>query len=165
MIAMVVTILLSLLTVFLDSFFVALAGFRIFPIIVIALYGKIHWKYIVVFSVLVSIALDVVFHFVMGTNLLILVIILFLGRVASVFVPWGSNLGSYSLKYIGFVLYYVLLAVVPSLISNGTWGLLQWTVVGGAFLKSLFATGFCFVFDVIWGGIRSKGLSTKLKLK
>jgi len=158
------TILLSILTVFLDSFFVALAGFRILPVIAITMYNKVNWKYLVVFSLLSSLLLDVVYHYVLGTNLLILVIILFLGRIIAIFVPWGSNLGSYALKYLSFILYYILLALIPSLISSGTWGILSWGVVGGALLKSIFAVGFCLLFDVLLSRVRSKDNSTKLKL-
>lgn len=160
----VITILISLLTIFLDSFFVALASFRILPIAVISMYGKCNWKHLLVFIFLTSLALDVVYHYVLGTNLLILVIILFLGRVISLLVPWGYNLGSYVLKYFGFVLYYVLLASLPSLISDGTLGLLSWGVVGGAFLKSIISLAICLGIDAVWGRIRSKGNSNKLRL-
>lgn len=160
----VLTILFSILTVFLDSFFVAFAGFRILPVVVIAIYGKVNWKYIALFSILSSLLLDVVYHYVLGTNLLILAIILFLGRIVSIFVPFGSNIGSYALKYLGFILYYVLLALIPSLISNGTWGILSWGIIGLACLKSLFAIGICFVFDIVLSNVRSKDNSTKLKL-
>lgn len=161
---MAITILLSLLTIFLDSFFVALANFRILPIITIALYGKINWKYLLITISLVSIALDVVYHYVLGTNLLILAIILFLGRVVSLLIPWGYNLGSYILKYVGFTLYYVLLAIIPSLISTGTLGLISWGNIGGAFLKGIFSLAICLGIDMVWGRIRSKGNSNKLKL-
>lgn len=166
MIAFGVTILLSILTIFSDSFFVALAGIRIFPVLVIALYNKVNWRYLTVFVLLVSLALDVIFHYVLGTNLLILAIILFLGRITSIFVPWENNLGGYGLKYIGFVLYHILLAAVPSVILNGSWGILSWSVVGGALLRSLLAVGFCVAFDLIWSRIRSReDSSNKLKLK
>ena len=161
-----ITILLSILTVFLDSFFVALAGFRILPVLSIAFYNKINWRYLSIFILLTSLALDVVFHYVLGTNLLILVIILFLGRIMSIFVPWENNLGGYGLKYLGFVLYHILLATVPSLIQSGSWGILTGTIVGGALIKSLFAIGFCIVFDLVWGRVRSKDdSSSKLKLR
>lgn len=162
--AAALTILLSILTVFLDSFLVALAGFRILPVIVITMYNKANWKYIAVFALLSSLLLDVVYHYVFGTNLLILVLILFLGRVIAIFVPWGNNLGSYVLKYFGFILYYILLALIPSLISSGSWGILSWGIVGGALLKSLFSIGSCFLFDIVLSSIRSKDNSTKLKL-
>lgn len=158
------TILLSILTVFLDSFFVALAGFRILPVIVITMYNRVNWKYIAIFSLLSSLLLDVVYHYVLGTNLLILVLILFLGRIIAIFVPWGNNIGSYALKYLGFILYYILLALIPTLISNGTWGILSWSVAGGSLLKSLLAIGFCFVFDIVLSRVRSKDSTTKLKL-
>ncbi len=157
-------ILFSILTIFLDSFFVALAGFRILPVIVIAIYSKVNWKYIALFSILSSLLLDVVYHYVLGTNLLILAIILFLGRIVSIFVPFGSNIGSYALKYLGFILYYILLALIPSLIGNGTWGILTWSIIGLACLKSLFTIGICFVFDIVLSNVRSKDNSTKLKL-
>ncbi len=113
---------------------------------------------------LISIALDVVYHYVLGTNLLILAIMLFLGRVVSLLIPWGYNLGSYILKYAGFILYYVLLSIIPSLISTGVLGLISWGNIGGAFLKGIFSLVICLGIDLVWGRIRSKGDSNKFKL-
>lgn len=160
-----VTILLSLVTIFLDSFFVALAGFRIFPVLNFILYDKIKWKYLLLFLVLVSFVLDVIYHYVLGTNLFVLAIILLAGRAISLFAPLGYNLVGYIVKCIFFFLYYVLLALIPSLISQGVWGELTWALVGGYLLKSLFSLGLCLVFDILWNRLRQRDDSTKLKLR
>ena len=160
-----VTILLSFVTISLDSFFVALAGFRIFPVLTFAMYDKIKWKYLLLFLVLVSFVLDVIYHYVLGTNLFVVVIILLIGRVVSLFAPLGYNLVGYTTKYLLFFLYYILLALIPSLISQGVWGELTWVGVLGYLLKSLFSLGFCLIFDLLWNRLRRRDDSKKLKLR
>ena len=160
----VLTILISFITIFLESFFVALGNFKIFALLSLGLFNKINWKYIVIFTVISSLALDVVFHFVLGTNLLVVAIILVLNRLVAFLVPVDYSIAGYSVKSISMFLYYILIAVVPSLLSEGHWGYIDGVFVWGAILKSAISLALLILFDIGWSRLRKKEDASRLRL-
>lgn len=158
-------LLISFLVIFLEGFFVALGNVRIFYLLALTLFNKINWKYLLIFSVVTSVILDVVYHYVLGTNLLLLSISLFLLLIVSLLIPRGYNLPGYIVKFASIFLYYISVALIPDLISTGQLGSITWPMIGGMLIKSIISIIFCLVFDMVWGRLRKKEEGTKLRLK
>ena len=156
-------LLTCFLTIFLEGFLVALSNFRFFFLLNIALFNKINWKYLLFFTVLGSVVLDVIYHYVLGTNLLITGVSLLLMLGISLLVPLNYNLPGYSVKFFCIFIYYLLLAFVPELISTGNWVSITGLMVGGMVLKALASIAFCVVFDLVWSRLRKRDEGTKLR--
>jgi hypothetical protein len=156
-------LLICFLTIFLEGFFVALGSFRIFFLLNISLFNKINWKYLLTFSLISSLILDVICHYVLGTNLLLVAIPLLLMLGISLFVPLEYNLPGYSVRFVCIFVYYLLVAFVPELILTGNWVTITGLMVGGMVLKAVISIAFCVVFDLIWSRLRKKEEGTKLR--
>lgn len=149
--------------IFLESFFVALGNFRFFFLLNISLFNKINWKYLLTFSVISSIVLDVIYHYVLGTNLLLVAIPLLLMLGISLVVPLDYNVPGYSVRFLCIFVYYLLLSFVPGLILTGNWTTITGLMVGGMVLKAAISMIFCVTFDLIWSRLRKKEEGTKLR--
>lgn len=160
-------ILYALLTcffaIFLEGFLVALGSFRFFFLLNMALFNKINWKYLLILVVLGSVVLDVIYHYVLGTNLLITGISLLLMLGISLLVPLEYNLPGYSVKFFCIFIYYLLFAFAPELISTGNWANISGLMVGGMVFKALISIAFCVVFDLIWSRLRKRDEGMKLR--
>lgn len=156
-------LLTCFLTIFLEGFLVALGNLRFFFLLNIALFNKINWKYLLLFAILGSVVLDVIYHYVLGTNLLITGLSLLLMLAISLLVPLNYNLPGYSVKFFCIFIYYLLLAFVPELISTGNWVSITGLMVGGMVLKALASIAFCVVFDMVWSRLRKRDEGTKLR--
>lgn len=156
-------LLTSFLAIFLESFFVALGSFRIFFLLNISLFNKINWKYLLTFSLISSLILDVIYHYVLGTNLLLVAIPLLLMLGISLLVPLEYNLPGYSIRFVCIFVYYLLLSFVPELILTGNWVVITGSMVGGMVLKTSISIICCLVFDLIWSRLRKKEEGTKLR--
>lgn len=157
------TLLIGIFTIFLEGFLVALGNLRFFFLLNLALFNKINWKYLLILVVLGSVVLDVIYHYVLGTNLLITGISLLLMLGISLLVPLEYNLPGYSVKFFCIFIYYLLLAFVPELISTGNWANITGLMVGGMVLKAGISIAFCVVFDLIWSRLRKRDEGMKLR--
>lgn len=155
----------TFITVFLESFFTALCGFKLFYLVTLIFFRKIDWKYIFSFVVISSLILDVVSHYILGTNLLIIIIPLIVMFGISFLIPIENSFPGYVVKFLSFVIYYLLSYLVPNLLLEGIFQTVSWTILGEIILKSIISVGLCFLFDLVWNGIRNKEKSTKLRLK
>jgi len=149
--------------IFLESFLVALGNFRFFFLLNISLFRKVNWKFLLTFSLISSIILDVIYHYVLGTNLLLVAIPLLLMLGISLVVPLDYNLPGYSVKFLCIFVYYLLLAFVPGLILTGNWASITGLMVGGMVLKAVISMVFCVAFDLIWSRLRKREEGTKLR--
>lgn len=156
-------ILTCLGVIFFESFLVALGSMRFFFLLNISLFNKINWKYLLTFSVITSVILDVIFHYILGTNLLLVAIPLLLMLGVSLFVPLEYNLPGYSVKFVCIFVYYLLLAFVPELILTGNWTAITGLMIGGMVLKAAISMIFCVAFDLVWSRLRKKEEGTKLR--
>lgn len=157
-------LLTSFVVVFLESFFVSFGNFRIFYLLTINLFNKINWKYLLIFSVVTSLILDVIYHYVLGTNLLLVGISLALMLVFSLLIPLGYNLPGYFVKFVCILAYYISAFLIPNLISTGQLVSLTGNIMVGILIKSVISILFCLLFDLLWSRLRSKEDSTKLRL-
>lgn len=156
-------LLTCFLTIFLEGFLVALGNFRFFFLLNIALFNKINWKYFLIFAILGSVVFDVIYHYVLGTNLLITSISLLIMLGISLLIPLNDNLPGYSVKFLCIFVYYLLLSFVPELISTGNWVSITGLMVGGMVLKALVSIAFCVAFDLVWSRLRKRDEGTKLR--
>jgi len=156
-------LLTCFLTIFLEGFFVALGSFRLFFLLNISLFGKINWKYLLTFSLISSLILDVMYHYVLGTNLLLVAIPLLLMLGISLLVPLEYNLPGYSVRFVCIFVYYLLLSFVPELILTGNWVTITGLMIGGMVLKTAISIICCLAFDLIWSRLRKKEEGTKLR--
>lgn len=156
-------LLVSFLAIFLEGFFVALGSFRLFFLLNISLFNKINWKYLLTLSLISSLILDVIYHYVLGTNLLLVAIPLLLMLGISLLVPLEYNVPGYSVKFVCIFVYYLLVSFVPELISTGNWMTVTGLMVGGMVLKALISLAFCIGFDLIWSRLRKREEGTKLR--
>ena len=157
-------IISSLAVIFLESFLIALCNFRIFFLVVLLLFKKINWKYILIFAILTSLILDVVYHYILGTNLLILAIPLLVMLGISLLIPIDNTLPGYVVKLFCIILYYFLVYWIPNLLIMGNFQTITFGIIVGIVLKSIFSLGICVVFDILWGKLRKKETLTKLRL-
>lgn len=155
----------SFLTIFLESFFTAFCGFKMIYLFTLAGFKKVDWKYLLIFTVVTSLILDVVYHYILGTNLLLICIPLLIMWGTSFLVPLENSFPSYIVKFVTFLIFYFASYWIPNLLLEGIWKYITWGVIGGIAVKSIISVLICFAFDVIWLGIRSKQENTKLKLK
>jgi hypothetical protein len=156
-------LLTSFLTIFLEGFLVALGNFRLFFLLNISLFNKINWKYLLGYSVLSSLILDVIYHYVLGTNLLLVAIPLLLMLGISLVVPLEYNLPGYSVRFVCIFVYYLLVSFVPELILSGDWVSITGIMIGGMVLKAAISVAFCILFDIVWSRLRKKEEGTKLR--
>jgi hypothetical protein len=156
-------LLISFLAIFLEGFFVALGSFRLFFLLNISLFNKINWKYLLTFSLISSLILDVIYHYVLGTNLLLVAIPLLLMLGISLLVPLEYNLPGYSVRFVCIFVYYLLLSFVPELLLTGNWVTITGLMIGGMVLKTAISIICCLAFDLIWSRLRKKEEGTKLR--
>lgn len=155
----------GLLTLFLESFFVALCNFRIFYMIVLVLFKRIDWRYLLIFTFLTSLVSDVVYHYVFGTSLLTITLPLLLIWGTSFLIPIDNTLPGYVVKFVSFVLYYFLQYVIPSLFSTGVFAHISLVAWAFILLKSVISLGVCIIVDIVTKRIRKKEESGKLILR
>jgi hypothetical protein len=163
------SILYALITSFLvitvEGFLVAMGNLRFFYLLNISLFGKVNWKFLLTFSLIGSLILDVVYHYVLGTNLLLVAISLLLMLGISFLIPLENNLPGYSVKFICIFIYYLSVALVPELILTGKWVDITGLMIGGMVLKAAISVLFCVVFDIVWSKLRKKEEGTKIRLQ
>ncbi|MBU1119699.1 hypothetical protein KKA50_00660 [Patescibacteria group bacterium] len=149
--------------IFLESFLVALANLRFLFLLNVSLFNKINWKHLLSFSLLSSLILDVIYHYVLGTNLLMVAVPLLIMLLISLIVPLENSLPGYSVKFVCIFLYYLFVSFVPNLILTGQGTVITGVMLGGMVLKAAISVLFCVVFDVVWSRLRKKEEGTKLR--
>ncbi len=158
-------LIISFLVIVLEGFFVALGNLRFFFLLNLSLFGKVNWKFLLTFSLVGSLILDVVYHYVLGTNLLLVAISLLLMLGISLLIPLENNLPGYSVKFVCIFIYYLSVALIPELILTGQWVPLTGLLLGGMVLKAAISIAFCIVFDIVWSRLRKREEGTKIRLQ
>lgn len=158
-------LIISFLVIVLEGFFVALGNLRFFFLLNLSLFGKVNWKFLLTFSLVGSLILDVVYHYVLGTNLLLVAISLLLMLGISLLIPLENNLPGYSVKFVCIFIYYLSVALIPELILTGQWVPLTGLLLGGMVLKAAISIAFCIVFDIVWSRLRKREEGAKIRLQ
>lgn len=158
-------ILTIFLSVFLESFFVALANFRIIFLGVLVAYKRINWKYLAAFLIVTSLISDIVFHYVLGTSLLTMSIPLILFEVSVQLIPSKDNLTGVIMAFLLFIIYYILLTIVPNWLSEGVLGALNLSIILSIFFKALASVVIYFFANLLLKKMRNREGDSKLRLK
>jgi hypothetical protein len=153
----------TFVTVALEGFLVALGNLRFFYILNLSFFGKVNWKFLLTFSIVGSLILDVIYHYVLGTNLLLVAISLLLLLGISLLIPLENNLPGYCVKFVCIFLYYLSVSVIPEFILTGQWNNISGLMLGGMVLKAVISVIFCVVFDIVWNRLRKGEEGTKLR--
>jgi hypothetical protein len=150
---------------FLESFFVALFGFRLMVILFIFLFKKVDWKILaVIFSALFFIS-DVVNNLPLGSNSLISSITLGLLMISSLFFSVDSDITGSFVRIAVFTIYYILLKILPSFFLSGRLGFLDVGDVFSALIKAIVTTLLILLLEYILAGLRNRGNASQIRLK
>jgi hypothetical protein len=140
----------------LESFLVPFIGLRIFYLLVIFSQEKVDWKIILAFIIPYSLISDVIGNYPFGTNILIMIIPLAIVILLGIFLNVQDGLIGYVIKLISFILYFVLLIVLPSLLLSGSFGLFSWGVFGACVVKGLISIGLLYLLNIFYGKINGE---------
>jgi hypothetical protein len=161
----VVTILGIIFLVFFESFLLALVNFRFSIIIFFFLFKKIDWKLLIIPFGFLLLIFDVVKNLPLGTNLLILSIVLGFFVLLSLIFSVEGGLTGFFVKGFLFFLYYLLLLALPKFLSVGTLGDLSLRNVIVSFAKGFLSSLILILLDNTFANFRKRGNSSQISLK
>lgn len=150
---------------FLEHFLLALFNIRAMFVLFLFLYKKIDWQILLPFTVLTTIILDVTMHYKLGTNLLLFVIPLSVLSLLSLVFSAEDGIVSYILKFLISLLYYILNALLPSLLLDGKWGVLNGKMFLLCIWKAVVTTVLLVLLDTFMDRFRKRGNTSQIRLK
>lgn len=150
---------------FLEGFLFSAFGIRIFFILIVLLLGRLNIKWLFVILIIYSLISDVVFHYPLGSNIFFVCIPLLLLFLSSFVFNINEKISGYSIKFVLISFYLILTLVLPSLLLNGSFGILTWSMVLVVIIKSICLTLVLYVMDFVLGFTRSKDNSIKINKK
>lgn len=163
--AIIYTLIAIFSGIFLESFFVAFGGFRIIFLTTLIAFRKVNWKYLLTFLVVTSLIMDVVMHYPLGINLLVICIPLGILALLTIFIPIDHILIENIVKFVLFVIYYFLIAILPSLFLNGAFDRITWAIVFFVIIKAVISSFICLGVEVFLRRLRKRENSSQIKFK
>jgi hypothetical protein len=160
----VITILGILFLVFFESFLLALANFRFSIIIFFFLFKKVDWKFLIIPFGILLLIFDVVKNFPLGTNLLILSIVLAFFVLLSLIFSVDGGVTKFFVNIFLFSLYYILLLVLPKFLSIGTLGDLNGRNIVVSLAKAVLSSLILAFLDNTFANFRKRGNSSQISL-
>lgn len=151
--------------IFLDGMFTSLFGFKAIFFVLLFLYRKLDWKILLSFSVFVFLISDVMSHYILGTNFIIGLLSLIFFASLSLLFSTERGFFSYVLIVLTFLVYYVLLWILPNLFLASTLDPITWEIIGIFVIKAVFSSLLMAIMNVVSGRFRDRGNSSKLRLK
>lgn len=161
----VITILGIVFLVFFESFLLAFVNFRLSMIIFFFLFKKIDWKLLFIPFTVLLLIFDVVKNFPLGTNLLILTIILGFYVLLSLIFSVEGGLTGFFINIFLFLSYYILLLVLPKFLSVGTLGDLSVRNVLVSLAKAILSSFILLFLNNTFANFRKRGNSSQISLK
>jgi hypothetical protein len=158
-------ILIFLLSFSLELFVAVFGGFSLVVIFLLFFFKKLDWKKILIFGLILSVCLDVVNHYVLGTNLLLLGSSVLFFYLSTLVFPEQKNLLGLFPYIFSFLVYYLMKQVVPHFMLFGSFGGVQGPDVWKIFLMSVISSGLVFLLDVLYDLFRSNKVSSNVVLK
>ena len=104
-----------------ESFFSAFCTFSFVFFLILFVYRKLDWKIMVAFVIAITIILDVVNHFVLGSFLSVYGISFVILEILYAFFPEDDSIFGSIPTLIASWLFYLLMLILPYLISFGEW--------------------------------------------
>ena len=163
--SILIYILIFIASFFLETFLSALGGLSIVSILMLFVFKKLDWKLILIFGSLLSISLDVVNHYVLGTSILLFGIALLIYYLFTLIFPEQNNILGLLPYFVSFVFYYLLKILLPHLLLYGSIGAFQGSDIFGILIKSVISSALIFLFSILYNTFRGDKRSSKLVLK
>ena len=161
----ILTILGVLFLVFFESFLLAFVNFRFSIVLFFFLFKKIDWKLLIISFAILFFVFDVVKNFPLGTNLLIVSVVLGVMILASLFFSTDTGLSSFFIRTFVFFLYYILLLILPPFFTVGTLGTVSIRNLVISLFKGIISALLVAFFDNMFTNFRKRGNSSQIRLK
>lgn len=152
-------------TVFLEGFLFNAFGVRISFILMLLLLGRLDTKWTMAILVIYAIISDVVFHYPLGTDILLIGIPSLLLFLSSFLFSINKGLVGYVIKFIVIVFYFILISILPPFLLNGSFGILTWHIILMIGIKSLLLVLMVYVIEVLLNFTRGKESNIKISKK
>ncbi len=150
---------------FAEGFLYSALGIRIFFVLILLLLGRLDIKWLTVILVIYSLISDVVFHYPLGIDILLVGIpLLFLLASSFIFNISEGAIG-YGIKFVAITFYFVLILILPSLFLSGNLGILTGNMLLVAGVKSVLLTVALYVVDILLSFTRGKENNIKISKK
>ena len=151
--------------VFLEGFLFNAFGVRIFFVLILLLLGRFNIKWVMATLIIYSLISDVVFHYPLGTDILLVGIPLLLLFASSFIFNTNEGVVGYGIKFIAIALYFVLILVLPSLFLDGNLGILTGHMLLIVSIKSVVLTIALYIMEVILSLTRGNEKNIKISKK
>lgn len=150
---------------FLEGFLFSAFGIRIFLVLILLLIGRLDIKWWIAILLIYALISDVVFHYPLGTDILLVGIPLLLLFASSFIFNINEGAVGYGIKFIAIALYFILILILPSLFLNGSFGILTWKMLLIVGIKSLLLTISLYIMDIILSFTRGRENNIKISKK
>ncbi len=154
------------LATFLEVLFLTLLNFRIILPFFFLARKRVDWKILLLITTVISLILDVVLHYRLGTNLLLFTVstgvLLLLSFIFSVD---EDGIPMYVSTFVASLGFYLANQLLPSLFTTGTTGFLDAKIFFLLVLKAIITTGLVWLGEVIVSRFRDRGNSKQIRLK
>jgi len=154
------------IAIFLEVLFLILLNFRIILPFFFLARRRIDWKLLLVITTVISLILDVVLHYRLGTNLLLFTVstgvLLLLSFIFSVD---EEGIPMYVAIFVASLAFYTASQLLPSLFITGTVGFLDTKTFFILLLKAIITTGIVWLGEALVSRFRDRGNSKQIRLK
>ncbi|MGI6484610.1 MAG: hypothetical protein ACOX0R_03235 [Candidatus Dojkabacteria bacterium] len=161
-----ITIISFFFAVFLEMFTLSLLGFHfLLPIFLLAR-KRVDWKILLLLVTVISLILDVVLHYRLGTNLLLFAIPFAIFLLFSfLFSVDEEGIPMYVTTFLASLGYYVAFNLVPSIFTTGAWGFIDTKIFFLIVLKTIITTVLVWLGELLIYRFRDRGNSKQIRLK
>ena len=153
------------LLLFLESLVLSLFNFSFVVAIFFFLFKKVNWKILLFGSCILFLIFDVTNNLPLGSHSLIIALPLGLLIVSSVFFTIDSGFTSFLVRVLIFLVYYILLHLLPSLFSVGSFGFFTFNDFLSSLLKAVVSAFLLLLFEYLFVGFRKRGNTSQIRLK
>ncbi len=154
------------LATFLEILFLTLLNFRIILPFFFLARKRVDWKILLLITTVISLILDVVLHYRLGTNLLLFTVstgILFL--LSFIFSVDEDGIPMYVSTFVASLGFYLVNQLLPSLLTTGATGFLDTKIFFLLVLKAIVTAGLVWLGEMLVSRFRDRGNSKQIRLK
>ena len=154
------------LATFLEILFLTLLNFRIILPFFFLARKRVDWKILLLITTVISLILDVVLHYRLGTNLLLFTVstgILFL--LSFIFSVDEDGIPMYVSTFVASSGFYLVNQLLPSLLTTGATGFLDTKIFFLLVLKAIVTAGLVWLGEMLVSRFRDRGNSKQIRLK
>lgn len=156
----------AFVVVFLDALFSSLISISLaFLVFLLLCTRNVNLKILVPSFAFLSLILDVVNHYRLGTYLLVSICAVSFLLLFSFVFSAREGLLSYLLKFITFIIYYLLINIVPNFFLTGSFGWFDINLFWSCIVSSLFSIAILILIDILLSRFRKRGFSSQFQLK